>query len=311
MSSEVFISYRRDDASSEAGRLADAIRYRFGEDSTFMDTSDTRLGTEWPQALRDAVENSRVLMSVIGPDWILARDEWGKRRIDDPEDWVRHEIELALEHGKTIMPLLVRRAHMIPASALPREIASLSSWQAFAIRTESWEHDVKLVLRQLESHLGQRDTSASLSPPISDAPGPAFTAEDFRAVVLGFDSAYMNVRNKTADEVKGIAAFLELEDVLGFCRSRKTAERVGGAIALGVHLRSSKETRGDRRVLSALGELLTDGRSSRVRYRATEVLQLSPTLVPTYDDVLRHLAKADENSSVRRMAAKALQAAKG
>ena len=274
-----------------------------------MDTSDTRLGTEWPQALRDAVENSSVLLSVIGPDWILARDEWGQRRIDDPEDWVRREIELALEHGKTIMPLLVRRARMIPASALPREIAPLSSRQAFGIRAESWVHDLELVLRELGLHLGQGETSASLPSSISDAPGPAFTAEDFRAVVLGFDSAYMNVRNKTADEVKGIAAFLELDDVLGFCHSRKTAERVGGAIALGVHLRSSKETREDRRVLSALGELLTDSGSSLIRYRATEVLQSSPTLVRTYDDVLRHLAKADENSWVRRMAAKALQAA--
>jgi hypothetical protein len=308
MSCEVFISYRRDDASSEAGRLADAIRHRFSHDTVFMDTSEIRIGTEWPQVLRDAVENARVLMSVIGPDWILARDEYGRRRIDDPEDWVRRETELALEHGKTIMPLLVRRARMIPASALPREIASLSLRQAFEVRAERWVHDLELVLRELESHLGQRDISVPLSPSIIDAPGPAFTAEDFRAVVLGFDSVYMSVRNDTADQVKDIAAFLGLEEVLGFCRSRKTAERVGGAIALGVHLRSSKETRTDRRVLSALGELLTDGRSSLVRYRAAEVLRLSPALVQTYDDELRRLADTDDNSWVRTMAAKALQA---
>jgi hypothetical protein len=63
------------------------------------------------------------------------------------------------------------------------------------------------------------------------------------------------VRSNTAEAVKDTAAFLELEDVLGFCRSRKTAERVGGAIALGVHLRSSKETREDRRVRSALASI--------------------------------------------------------
>ena len=51
---------------------------------------------------------------------------------------VRREIELALEHDKTIMPLLVRRARMIPPNGLPREIASLSSRQAFEIRAESW-----------------------------------------------------------------------------------------------------------------------------------------------------------------------------
>ena len=129
---------------------------------------------------------------------------------------------------------------------------------------------------------------------------------NFRAVVLGFDSADIDVRRNTVGEVRDIAASLELEDLLAFCRSSKTAERVGGAIALGVHLKTSQEARRDRRVLSALGELLTD-RSSFVRYRAAEVLQPLPTLVPTYDDQLRHLAETDENSWVRRMAAKALQ----
>ena len=197
---------------------------------------------------------------------------------------------------------------MIPASALPHEIASLSSRQAVEIRAESWVHDLELVLRGLESHLGRRDTSVSLAQPTIDAPPPPFTVEDFRAVVLGFDSSDVNVRRKTAGEIEDIAALLELEDILGFCRSRKTAERVGAAIALGVHLRSSEEIRRDRRVRSALGELLTD-RSSLVRYRAAEALQGSPTLVPAYGDELRYLAKTDNNSWVRGMAAKALHIA--
>ena len=266
VSREVFISYRRDDASSEAGRLADAIRNHFGHDSVFVDTSEIRFGAEWPEALRTAVENAAVVIAVIGPEWILARDEFGRRRIDDPDDWVRREIELGLEHGQTIIPLLVRHAPMPPAGALPPEIAPLSSRQAFEIRAESWTHDLELVQRELEPHLGRRGAGAALPP--GGEPDSMFTADDFRAVALGFDSADMSVRNATADEFKEIAAFLELEEVLGFCRSRKTAERVGAAIALGVHIRSSKQAREDRRVLSALGELLTDGRSSFVRYRA-------------------------------------------
>ena len=171
--------------------------------------------------------------------------------------------------------------------------------------------DVQATADEIDQGITWTDTSASLSSPSSDAPVPASPAENFRAVVLGFDSADVNVRNNTASQVRDIAALLELEDVLGFCRSRKTAERVGGAIALGVHLRSSQETREDRQVRSVLGELLTDRRSSLVRYRAAELLQWSPTLVPTYDDELRHIADTDKNPSVRRMAAKARQAAYG
>jgi hypothetical protein len=102
VSPNVFISYRRDDAMSEAGRLADAIRNRFGQNSVFLDTSGIRLSAEWPDTLRRALEKAAVVVIVIGPEWILARDEYGKRRIDDPSDWVRHEVQLALAQGRPL-----------------------------------------------------------------------------------------------------------------------------------------------------------------------------------------------------------------
>ena len=306
MSRDVFISYRRDDAASEAGRLADAINHHFGEESAFLDTSDTRVGENWPEALRRGVEGASVVVAVIGPEWILARDEYGRRRIDDTDDWVRQELQLALEHGTTIMPLLVRHSRMPPREALPRAIGSLSESQAFAIRAESWSHDVEFVLHELEPHLGRRGEGPRLEPPGTET--RAGSADDFRAVALGFDSADVNVRNATAEEIKDISASLDLDDVVAFCRSRKTAERVGAAIALGVHFRSSNETRRDRRALSAFGELLTD-RSSLVRYRGTEVLRSSPALVPTFEDELRRLVRSDENSYVRAMAERALNTA--
>jgi hypothetical protein len=304
VSREVFISYRRDDASSESGRLADTIRLHFGEDSVFMDTSDTRLGEEWPEAIRGALESATVVIAVIGPEWLVARGEYGRRRIDDPDDWVRREIQFGLEHGRMVMPLLVRHARMMPSSALPPEIGSLSARQALTISAESWTHDVQRVLRELEFHLGRR-AAATSAQTTGEEKAPAFTADDFRAVTLGFDSADLTVRNTTAGEIKEIGAFLELDEVLAFCHSRKRSERVGAAIALGVHIRSSKQARTDRRVLSALGELL-NGRSSLVRYRAAQVIRSSPALVPTYEDDLRRLADTDENRQVREMAAVAL-----
>jgi hypothetical protein len=306
MSREIFISYRRDDAASEAGRLADAMRYHFGRESVFLDTSDTRLGEAWPEALRHGVENAAVVVTVIGPEWILARDEYGRRRIDEADDWVRREIRLALEHNKTLVPLLVRYAHMPPADALPPEIASLSEKQAFAVRAESWSHDVERVLRELEPHVGRDGAPPPVQP--SGAEATTVTPDDFRAVALGFDSPNVSVRKTTAEEIREIAASLDLEEILGFCRSRKTPERVGAAIAVGVHLRSSSDVRRDVRLRSALGELLAD-RSSLVRYRAAEVLRYSPALVQEYEDELRRLARADEYSQVRAMAERALRTA--
>ncbi len=204
------------------------------------------------------------------------------------------------------MPLLVRGARMPPRDMLPSEIASLSDRQAFGMRTESWPHDVELLLRELEPHLGHRRAQRPVEPLGPEPPAP--TADDFRAVALGFDSDDVGVRNATAEGIKDIAASLDLDEVLAFCRSRKRAELVGAAIALGVHLRSSSETRRDRRALSALGELLAN-RSSLVRYRGAEVLRSAPALVLTFEDELRRLAETDENSYVRTMAERALSAA--
>jgi hypothetical protein len=307
---EIFISYRRDDSSSEAGRLADAIRNRFGGDSVFVDTSDTRLGQAWPAVLRAAVEDAAVVVAVIGPDWILARDQYGRRRIDDPDDWVRREIRLALERGKTIVPLLVRLPRMMPADALPSDIAELPSRQAYAIRGESWTHDVELVLRELERHVAVQEARAEATAVGPPDPPPPITPDDFRAVALGLDSADVRVRTATDEEIEHIAASLTLDDVLGFARSRKMAERAGAAVAIGVHIRSSLEARDDLRVRSALAKLLNDPESSLIRYRAAKALRSSPALVPIYEDELASLAKDDDSAHVQDMAAKALRRAR-
>jgi len=304
----VFISYRRDDAASEAGRLADALRSHFGPDSVFLDTSDIQPGERWPATVRLAVERAGVVVTVIGPEWILARDEFGRRRIDDDHDWVRQEIQLALQGRKTIVPLLVRHARMLPPHALPSDISALSDFQAFALRADYWPHDLEYVQRELARILGVPRSEVPASIGASGPEASTVTGDDFRAVSLGFDSDRVGVRNTTADEIREIAASLSLGEVLAFCRSKKRPERIGAAVALGVHLRSSNETRRDRRVLSALGELLAD-RSSLVRYRAAEVLRSSPALVSNFEDELRRLARRDENPQVRAMAGRALTAA--
>jgi HEAT repeat protein len=98
--------------------------------------------------------------------------------------------------------------------------------------------------------------------------------------------------------------------VLAYAGSKTAAERVGAAIALAAHLRTSERLREDPRVQSALRGLLNDGRS-RVRYRAAEVLRGFPALVSSYQVDLRWHAEHDENSYVRSMAQRALKRAGG
>ena len=169
------------------------------------------------------------------------------------------EIELGLEHGQTIMPLLVGTLRSRPSGALPPEICPAlveagieNPRRELDARSRAW----------FSANSSRTRPSAAPAPRCLRARGAVirrFTADDFRAVALGFDSArHERAETRSADEFKEMLAFLELEEVLlaSVARARQRSAS-GAAIALGVHIRSSKAgAREDRRVLSAPGERL-------------------------------------------------------
>jgi pterin-4a-carbinolamine dehydratase len=128
-----------------------------------MDTSSIQAGAEWPSSISSALESARVVLVILGPEWLRVSNEWGERRIDQENDWVRKEIEQALALNKEVIPVLVDGARMPPAEKLPLSISPLPIRQAIEIRTTYWDHDIKLVESRLES---LTDT-----PPAQDSAG--------------------------------------------------------------------------------------------------------------------------------------------
>jgi TIR domain len=84
----IFISYRREDAPGHAGRLYDALTSRFGEEQVFIDL-DMEPGVDFVEQINEAVASCRLLIAVIGPRWATAEDAHGRRRLDDPADFIR------------------------------------------------------------------------------------------------------------------------------------------------------------------------------------------------------------------------------
>ena len=142
---KVFINYRRDDARAEAGRISDFIEGRFWKGFVFQDVEDLQPGERWQKALKKAGKEAKVVLAVIGPDW-LQKDDSGKSRLNDPEDWVRKELELAIEQGKTIIPVLVNEGALPEKTEIPESIHALFNHQAIGIRTDSWNHDIKRII---------------------------------------------------------------------------------------------------------------------------------------------------------------------
>ena len=76
----IFISYRRDDSKHAAGRLVDRLIGRFGAGNLFLDVDSIALGLDFVEVLNKQVEKCRIMLVVIGPDWVSSADETGARR---------------------------------------------------------------------------------------------------------------------------------------------------------------------------------------------------------------------------------------
>jgi hypothetical protein len=133
----VFISYRREDAGGHAGRLADRLIARFGGERVFMDVQDIYPGQNFQQAIEQTIARCDHMLAVIGPRWLQIL----QARAASGEDFVRHEISVALERGMTVIPVLVGGAAMPAGDQLPTALAAFSRCQAVEVRDHHFDGD--------------------------------------------------------------------------------------------------------------------------------------------------------------------------
>ena len=145
----IFISYRRDDSEGEAGRLFDDLVDQFGEDSVFMDVSAIAPGRDFRKAIDESVATCGVLLAIIGQNWVDAKNEAGRRRLDDPTDFVRLETASALKRDIPVVPVLIRGAKMPRPDQLPDDVKDLAYRNAVELTHARWASDVQLLLRAL------------------------------------------------------------------------------------------------------------------------------------------------------------------
>src|SRR5215470_6640638 len=149
----IFVSYRRQETSHLAGRLYDRLADRFGEDQVFIDVDTIEPGIDFAAEISRAVAGCKVLLAVIGPGWLDAADQRGRRRLDDPDDIVRLEIEAALTRDVRVIPILVEGAVMPGRQDLPESLAGLPRRNAFLIRHESFRSDAGRLVTAIERAL--------------------------------------------------------------------------------------------------------------------------------------------------------------
>ena len=154
MPPRIFISYRREDAAADAGRLADHLSARFGRDRIFLDVDTIAPGTDFVQALNTSLEQTAAVLIVIGPRWTSVSGADGTRRLDSSSDFVRREVEAALGRTVPVVPVLVQGARMPAAKDLPASLAGLATRQAFTLDNDEFHDDANRLCDRLAPMIG-------------------------------------------------------------------------------------------------------------------------------------------------------------
>ena len=150
----IFINYRREDSISTSGRLYDRLSQTFGRKNIFMDVDHIPAGVDFVAHLNSQVAACNIILVVIGPHWLEAKDENGGRRLDNPDDFVVIEIATALARNIRVIPVLVDGARMPKAGELPGSLKALARRQAVEVRQLHFGRDAEALLERINEALG-------------------------------------------------------------------------------------------------------------------------------------------------------------
>lgn len=117
---KIFISYRRSDHPDFVERIRDWFSWRYGRENVFIDFDSIRPASDWDSAIRREIAQSDALIVIIGPKWLKLLQ--GAAKNPDKDDYVRLEIQLALQEGKVIAPVCIKGARQPKPTDLPEEL---------------------------------------------------------------------------------------------------------------------------------------------------------------------------------------------
>lgn len=151
----VFINYRREDEPFAVRMLYATFRDLFGEANIFMDIDNIPIGHDFVDVINDRLETCLVVIVIMGRQWLTCTRPDGTRRIDDPNDFVRLEVEYALARPDdvTVIPIVVGSAAMPDAEVLPPSIRPLVRRQAETISYQRPEADLLRISAKLRQIL--------------------------------------------------------------------------------------------------------------------------------------------------------------
>ena len=152
----VFLCYRREDALAAAGKLHEALVKAYGGNEVLMDTIRQPPGAKAWDVVPPHLARCRVVLVVMGRNFLKALDKGGRRLVDNRQDLVRVEIAVALRQSMRIIPVLVDGMEMPAPEQLPENIRALARLQGSKLSYTQWRTDVERLLKRLDTAMGRR-----------------------------------------------------------------------------------------------------------------------------------------------------------
>lgn len=169
----IFLSYRRQDpwAASAVHRIYERLGKHFGEENVFIDVDTIPPGRDFRQVLKEEVAKTDVLLAVMGDQWATLLQE----RAQENADFVRIEIESALELKLPVVPVLIGQGTRMPAERqLPESLRAIPYLQGVMIDPgRDLPSHVQRLIADLERFYSRKPDSGKPEPVPAPAPAPA------------------------------------------------------------------------------------------------------------------------------------------
>ncbi len=146
----IFVCYRREDTADTTERICDRLRAQYGREAVFKDVDSIPASGDFREYLFRKLARCRVVLAVIGPDWLSCLTSRTASHMQDPADFVRTELEYALRRGISIVPVLVKGTSMPESQDLPDELSQLAFHQTATVRLDpDFDRDVGSLITTL------------------------------------------------------------------------------------------------------------------------------------------------------------------
>jgi hypothetical protein len=302
---KIFVNFRSDDAAFAAMLIDATLVERFGERDVFRDTRFIPLGQDFPDMLWGSLAESAILLAVIGPHWLSIEDQ-GVRCLDRPDDYVRREIEYALDHAIRVIPILIGDTPLPTAAQLPPSIAGLATRQYLRVWPRNAHRDLAALADELSALLAGDEV-----PPARPPAGDVEPARHYTVVAVeidGFNSQVDAVRTRlrrdlhellrqAADDAgldwDGIVRGDRIDGLDLLVPAPAAADRVAGDLVAAVHRRLGQRSTTDPGLRLRIGMDAGDATPDAAG-RAGQALNLAHALAgsPALASVLHKATRA-------------------